>query len=120
MLKKNWVQSFSSYLGVLEKWYAEAAVCRCSSEQVLLKISQYSQKIPVLEFLFSKVAGLYNFVNSNFMKKRLQYRCFPINIAKFVRIVFFHRTPFVAASGYESIMMFRLCVGDHDEEVTPF
>ena len=58
----------------------EAAVCGCSSIKVFLKILQYSQEIPVLKSLFNKVAGhqVYNFI-----KKRLQQRCFPVNIAKF-------------------------------------
>ena len=36
--------------------------------------------------------------NCNFIKKRLQPRCFPVNIAKPLRIAFFYRTPLVAAS----------------------
>ena len=39
-------------------------------------------KTPVLESLFNENAGLQS---CNFIKKRLQYRCFPINIAKFVK-----------------------------------
>ena len=35
-----------------------------------------------MEPLFNKVAGLHT---SNFIKKRLQNRCFPMNIAKFSR-----------------------------------
>ena len=44
-----------------------------------------SRKTPVLEFLFNKDAGL---KLSNFMKKRLQHRYFPVNIAKFLRTAF--------------------------------
>ena len=40
-------------------------------------------KTHVLEDLFNKVAGL---KPSNFTKTRLQHRCFPVNIAKFLRI----------------------------------
>ena len=40
----------------------------------------------MLESLFDKVAGL---KVCNFIKKRLQHRCFPVNIAKFLRTVFF-------------------------------
>ena len=36
----------------------------------------------MLESLFNKVAGLQC---CNFIKKRLQHRCFPVNIAKFLR-----------------------------------
>ena len=61
---------------------SEAAVRICSSKEVFLGISQYSQETPVLEYHFNKVAGL------NFFKKRLQHRCFPVNNAKFLRVAF--------------------------------
>ena len=35
---------------------------------------------------------------SNFIKKRPQYRCFPVNFAKFFKNIFCYRTPLVAAS----------------------
>ena len=54
-----------------------------------LKDWQYPQKTPVLESLFEKVAGL---KACNFIKKRPQHRCFPVNIAKFLRATFFNRT----------------------------
>ena len=38
-------------------------------------------KTPMLESYFNKAAGL---KVSNFIKKRLQHRCFPMNIAKFL------------------------------------
>ena len=40
-------------------------------------------KTPVLESLFKKVAGLQA---RNVIKKRLQHRCFPVNIANVLRI----------------------------------
>ena len=40
----------------------------------------------MLESLFNKVAGL---EACSFIKKRLQHICFPVNIVKFLRIVFF-------------------------------
>ena len=40
------------------------------------------RKTLVLESLFNNVAGL---KACNFIKKRLQHRCFPVNIAKFLR-----------------------------------
>ena len=49
----------------------------------------------MVEFLFNKVAAL---KARNFIKKRLQHRCFPVNIAKFLRTPFFYRTPFVSVS----------------------
>ena len=42
----------------------------------------FTRKTPVLESLFNKVADLEAY---NFTKKRLQRRCFPVNIAKFSR-----------------------------------
>ena len=40
---------------------------------------------PVLEYLSNKVVG---FKAGNFIKKRLQHRCFPVNIAKVLRTTF--------------------------------
>ena len=45
--------------------------------------SQYPKETPVLESLFKKIAGL---KACNFIKKRRQHRCFPVNIAKFLRL----------------------------------
>ena len=42
-------------------------------------------KTSVLESLFNKVVGL---TVCNFIKKKLQHRCFPVNIAKFFRTGF--------------------------------
>ena len=56
---------------------------RCSIKKLFLKISQYPQETPVLESLFKKVAGLQA---CNFIKKRSQHRCFPMNIAKLLRL----------------------------------
>ena len=39
-------------------------------------------KAPVLESLYNKVAGL---MACNFIKKRLQQRCYSVNIEKFLR-----------------------------------
>ena len=54
---------------------------RCSIKKLFLKILQYPHETLVLESLFKKVTGL----NAcNFIKKRPQRRCFPVNIAKFL------------------------------------
>ena len=50
----------------------------------------------MLESLFKKVAGLRL---ATLIKKKLQQRCYPVNIAKFLRTVFY-RTPPAAASDY--------------------
>ena len=44
------------------------------------------RKTPVLESLFDKAAGLKAF---NFIKKRVQHRRFPVNIAKSLKTAFF-------------------------------
>ena len=56
----------------------EAVVRRCSSKQLLLILRHIHRKTPVL-----------NIFLINFIKKRLQRRCFPVNIAKFLRTAFF-------------------------------
>ena len=47
---------------------------------------KFQLKTSVVEFLFNKVAAL---KARNFIKKKLQHRCFPVNIAKFLRTSFF-------------------------------
>ena len=49
---------------------------------MFLKILQISQKTLVLESLFNKVAGLKAYCS---IKKRLQHRCFLVNIVKCLR-----------------------------------
>ena len=50
-----------------------------------LKFPNIHRKTPVLKYLFKEVAGL---KSCNFIKKRFQHSCFPVNIAKFL-ITFF-------------------------------
>ena len=69
----------------------EAAIPRCSSKQVFLKISHIRRKISVFESLFNKVTDL------NYIKKRLQHWCFLVNIVNFYEY-YFYKTPLVAAS----------------------
>ena len=61
----------------------EAATGGVLQKKLLLKLSQYPLEIFVLESLFQKVAGLKACI---FIKKKPQYRCFPVNIAKFLRL----------------------------------
>ena len=58
-------------------WSTGAPVRRFFS--VFLKISQYSQETLALESHFNKNAGL---KAGKFIKKRLQYRCFPCKYCK--------------------------------------
>ena len=62
----------------------------------------------MFEFLLKKVASLQAY---NFIKKRLQHRCFPVNIAKFLRTAFLWNTSPVAAiepteDTYEYLLFF--------------
>ena len=45
---------------------------------------------PVMESLFNKVA---TFPLCNFIKKRLQHRCIPVNTVKFLRTLFPQKPP---------------------------
>ena len=54
----------------------------------VLKIPE-NWKTPMLESYFNKVAALQAY---NFIKERLQHRCFPVNIAKFLRTAFLWNT----------------------------
>ena len=66
---------------------SEAAFRRRSS-----KFRNIHRKPPVLEFVLNKLAGLQA---NNFIKKRLQHRCFLVNITKFLEHAFLQNT-----SGY--------------------
>ena len=59
--------------------------CRCSVKKGVLKILQVSQKALVLESLFNKVPANQA---CNFIKIRLQHRCFPLKLAKFLKTLF--------------------------------
>ena len=60
----------------------------------------------LLEFLFNKVAVLQD---CNFIKGRLQQRCFPVNIAKTFQNSFLNRAPPLAASEFaKSLFTYRL------------
>ena len=48
-----------------------------------LKVRKYHRKMPALESVFNKVGGIRT---CNFITKELQYRCFPVKFAKFLRI----------------------------------
>ena len=67
---------------------------RICARRVFKNLTIFTDKKPVLEPPFNKVGGL---KACRFIKKRLEHRCFPVNIAKF-QGQFFYRTPLVAAS----------------------
>ena len=61
--------------------FADFFQTRCS-----WRFCNIHRKTPVLESLFNKAVGLQS---CDFIKKRLRHRCFPVNIAKFLRTAFF-------------------------------
>ena len=63
---------------------SEAAVRRCSTKEMLLKIHR---KISVLESLLESGLNACNFIEN-----RLLHRCFPVNIAKFLITAFLQNT----------------------------
>ena len=73
---------FLCYLFIQEKVQvklSEAAVCRCSSKQVFLKISQCSQKTHVFESLFNKAGTLKACI---FIKKEIPTQVFSCEYCK--------------------------------------
>ena len=59
----------------------EAVVQRCSEKKLLLKLCPEFTGKHQCQSLFNKVAGLQTY---NFIKKRCQQRCFPVNFVKFL------------------------------------
>ena len=86
-----------------------ASIVRSSRLQMFFKISvlknfaNFILKHLWWSFLLKKVAAL---KARNFIKKKLQHRCFPVYIAKFLRTPFFYRIPLVAVS-----TLYRLLFG---------
>ena len=86
---------------------SETAVQRCSSKEVFFKrgvlkcFAIFTGKVPVLESLFHKIAGLKicNFIKKRLQHRRLQHKCFLVNIAKLLRTAFIEHL-LVAASGF--------------------
>ena len=97
ILANNWCISFRSF-GNFSKHglhiYAspkkcKAVVRRYFSKQVFLKVSQISQENTFAAVPFNKVTGLKAW---NFIKKKLQHRCFPVKFAKCLRTYFLQNT----------------------------
>ena len=87
-LRKRLLQ-FLCYLFMYENVQgklSEAAVHRCSSKLVFLKISQYLQENSCVGVSF--FIKLQAWRSAFLLKKRFQHRCFPVNIAKFLRAAF--------------------------------
>ena len=64
-------------------------VVRFSVKKMLLEISQNSQENTSVGVTFNKYAGLRRV---NILKKKLQYRCLPLNFMNFLRTAFLQNT----------------------------
>ena len=85
--------------------YSNAVTQRCSVKEVILKISQNSQKNTLCQsFFFNKVAGLRP-QDCNFIKKEDLAHVFFYEVCKNFKSIFFYRTPLVAASRYFTKMV---------------
>ena len=76
--------------------FSEEAVRKVSSKPVFLNFAIFTGKQLCWSLLLIKLQLLIK--ACNFIKSRLQHRCFLVNIAKFLRTAFFCNTP-VAVSG---------------------
>ena len=64
---------------------------RCSIKKGVLKnLAKFTGKHLCQSLFFNKVAGLRPATS---LKKRLWHTCFSVNFAKFLRTLFFYRTP---------------------------
>ena len=70
--------------------FSDAATRGVLRKKVFLEISQNSQEKHLCQSLFfNKVADL---GPATLLKMRLWHRCFPVNLAKFLRTPFLHNT----------------------------
>ena len=86
--QKQKVGGTDSLINTLQYYFkqtSEAVVQRCSVKKVFLEISQNSQESTCarVSFLIKLQAR-----PATLLKKRLWYRCFPVNFAKFLRTPF--------------------------------
>ena len=79
------------YYGIMLTWKRKLFhfIQKQPPEVFYKEISQYSQENTVSESLLNKVACFHVY---NFMKKWFLHRCFPVNIAKFLRTQLLWRT----------------------------
>ena len=81
----NFCNCFKRLYKVREGLHQKKPFMDVLQNRCLKNFAIFTGKIPVLESLFNKVAGLKVY---KFIKKRLQYRCSPVNIAKFLKTSF--------------------------------
>ena len=75
---------------------------RCSRKLAFLRILQNSLETPVLDSPFYKILGLRL---ASFLKKRLWYRCFPVNFAIFQELFFIEHLRVIVSD--DCVIQFR-------------
>ena len=71
--------------GFTKRCYSKILFADLLQNRFSKEFRKFHRKTPVLESLFTNVTGLQR---CNFIKKRLQHRCFPVKFAKFLRTSF--------------------------------
>ena len=78
----------------------------CNNKDALRNLAKFIGKHLCQNLLFNKVAGLRP---ATLLKKRLWYRCFLVNIVKFLRTPFFpERRPTIASASGNNIYLFKV------------
>ena len=94
--------------------FTEVVVCRCFPKYVFLKISLYPLENTCVGVAFLK-RFFFGFTFFNFIKKKPQRRCFPLNITKCLRTAFF-RVLLVTASEFLTKLAEISCEENHFPE----
>ena len=81
--------------------FTQASVRACSTKLVLLKILENLQETPAPEFFFLEKVAHYQ--TCNFVKKRLQHKCFTVNFAQLLKAL--RRTSPVSSSNFNSTFL---------------
>ena len=92
-LKIGVLRNFALFIGKHLCWslrFNKAAGLKVCKKDALKNFAKFTGKHMCWSLFLNKVAGLKAY---NFIEKRLQHRCFPDNIAKFLRTPFFKEHP---------------------------
>ena len=81
--------------------FTQASVRACSTKLVLLKILENLQETPAPEFFFLEKVAHYQ--TCNFVKKRLQHKCFSVDFAQLLKALC--RTSPVSSSNFNSTFL---------------
>ena len=108
----NWEIPIYIYVHKLSSINQKCSCCSVFVDSLEVKMSESGRSS--LSQMFFKIGFLKNFAIFtgkhlgwslffiNFMKRRLQHRCFPVNITKFLRKASFYGTPLIAASDFST------------------